>query len=163
VTLPSTCPSHSKHRISYPFHCLRRTKVSGPVKFGITTFVFTVELLALRPTLKLNDHSLSAVRDPLFNTFLSYGQYLEPFRNSQPEDTPHSNPLTVTLNRASPSGGKYQEVPSLAQLQTAQSASTCVCHMCTDIQSGLSTLKQITTYGDDINSKTTHTKNTDGW
>jgi len=63
-----------------------------------------MELLAPRPTLKLNDHPLSAVRDstPYSIHFLSYAAYLEPFIHPQPEDTPRfgdSNPLTRDIKQ----------------------------------------------------------------
>jgi hypothetical protein len=57
------------------FHCLGRTKVSIQVQsFACECFVTKVhfhseELLAPRPTPKLEDHPLSAVRDCLFNIF----------------------------------------------------------------------------------------------
>jgi hypothetical protein len=46
------------------------------------------ELLAPRPTPKLEDHSLSAVRDCLFNLFRSCPPYRRPFLHPQPEDAP---------------------------------------------------------------------------
>jgi hypothetical protein len=45
------------------------------------------ELLAPRPTPKLEDHPLSAVRDCLFNVFAATLHYWRPFLN-QPEDAP---------------------------------------------------------------------------
>jgi hypothetical protein len=57
------------------FRCLGRTKVSVQVRgFVCDYFVIKIrfhgeELLAPRPTPKLEDHPLSAVRDCLFNIF----------------------------------------------------------------------------------------------
>jgi len=41
------------------------------VTFRIKLIVYRVELLASRPTYKLEDYSLSAVRDCLFNVFVA--------------------------------------------------------------------------------------------
>jgi hypothetical protein len=46
------------------------------------------ELLAPRPTPKLEDHPLSAVRDCLFNTFAATLHIWRPFLHPQPEDAP---------------------------------------------------------------------------
>ena len=46
------------------------------------------ELLAPRPTPKLGYHSLSAVRDCLFNTFAAALYIRKPFLHPQPEDAP---------------------------------------------------------------------------
>jgi hypothetical protein len=46
------------------------------------------ELLALRPTLKLEGHSLSAVRDCLFNVFAATLHICRPFLHPQPGDAP---------------------------------------------------------------------------
>jgi hypothetical protein len=54
------------------------------------------ELLAPRATPKLEDHSLSAVRDCLFNVFAATFHNWRPFLHSQPEDAPcrgDRNPL----------------------------------------------------------------------
>jgi hypothetical protein len=57
------------------FRCLGRTKVSVQVRsFVCEHFVtkikfYSEELLALRPTPRLEDHTLLAVRDCLFNIF----------------------------------------------------------------------------------------------
>jgi hypothetical protein len=46
------------------------------------------ELLAPRPTPKLEDHPLSAVRDCLFNVFAATIHIRRPFLHPQPEDAP---------------------------------------------------------------------------
>jgi hypothetical protein len=46
------------------------------------------ELLAPRPTPKLEDHPLSAVRYFLFNVFAATFQIHRPFLHPQPEDVP---------------------------------------------------------------------------
>jgi hypothetical protein len=46
------------------------------------------ELLATRPTPKLEDHPLSAVRDWLFNVFAATLHIRRPFLHPQPEDAP---------------------------------------------------------------------------
>jgi hypothetical protein len=46
------------------------------------------ELLAPRPTPKLDDHPLSAVRDCLFNVFAATLHIRRPFLHPQPEDAP---------------------------------------------------------------------------
>jgi hypothetical protein len=55
------------------FHCLGRAKesvqVRGALKHFATNYFFTVRLLTPRPTPKLEDYPLSAIRDCLFNIF----------------------------------------------------------------------------------------------
>jgi hypothetical protein len=46
------------------------------------------ELLAPRPTPKMEDHPLSAVRDCLFNVFAATLHIQRPFLHPQPEDVP---------------------------------------------------------------------------
>jgi hypothetical protein len=46
------------------------------------------EFLAPRPTPKLEDHPLSAVRDCLFNVFAATLHNWRPFLHPQPEDAP---------------------------------------------------------------------------
>jgi hypothetical protein len=46
------------------------------------------ELLAPRPTPKLEDHPLPAVRDCLFNVFAATLHNWRPFLHTQPEDAP---------------------------------------------------------------------------
>jgi len=46
------------------------------------------ELLAPRPTTKLEDHFLSAVRDCLFNIFAATLHICRPLLHPQPEDAP---------------------------------------------------------------------------
>jgi hypothetical protein len=48
------------------------------------------ELLAPRPTPKLEEHPLSAVRDSLFNVFAATLHKWRPFLHPQPEDAPCS-------------------------------------------------------------------------
>jgi hypothetical protein len=54
----------------------------------INFFFIGEELLAPRPTLKLEDHPLSAVRDCLFNKFAATLHIWRPFLHPQPEDAP---------------------------------------------------------------------------
>jgi hypothetical protein len=57
------------------FRCLGRTKVSVQVRRFVCEYFVKIirfhreELLAPRPTPKLEDHTLSTVRDCLFNMF----------------------------------------------------------------------------------------------
>jgi hypothetical protein len=58
------------------------------------------ELLAPRPTPKLEDHPLSAVRDCLFNVFAATLHICRPLLHPQPEDAPCSSdrdPLYILL------------------------------------------------------------------
>jgi hypothetical protein len=58
------------------------------------------ELLALRPTPKLEDDTLSAVRDCLFNVFAAVLHNWRPFLHPQPEDSPcrgDRDPLNAAL------------------------------------------------------------------
>jgi hypothetical protein len=59
------------------------------------------ELLAPRPTPKLDDHPLSAVRNCLFNVFAAILHIRRPFLHLQPEDAPcrgDRDPLIVGDN-----------------------------------------------------------------
>jgi hypothetical protein len=78
--VPAAClypyPAQSSPYLHIPlFRCLGRTKVSVQVRgFVCEYYVSKIrfkgeELLAPRPTPKLEDHPLSAVRDGLFNIF----------------------------------------------------------------------------------------------
>jgi hypothetical protein len=59
------------------------------VKYFVTSLSFYGEdLLASRPTAKLEDHPMSAVRDCLFNTFAATLHIWRPFLHPQPEDAP---------------------------------------------------------------------------
>jgi hypothetical protein len=51
-------------------------------------FFYGEELLAPRPTTKLEDHPLSAVRNCLFNIFAATLRISRPFLHPQPEDAP---------------------------------------------------------------------------
>jgi hypothetical protein len=68
---PATCP--------YPQLC---------DLFRNMTIVYGEELLAPRPTPKLEDHPLSAVRDCLFNVLPATLHIRRPFLHPQPEDAP---------------------------------------------------------------------------
>jgi hypothetical protein len=66
------------------------------------------ELLAPRPTTKLEDHPLSDVRDCLFNVFAATLHIRRPFLHPQPEDAPcrcDKDPLNLVsyyINAGSP-------------------------------------------------------------
>jgi hypothetical protein len=75
------------------FHCLGRTEGSvrfrGFFRYFVTWLIFYgEELLAPRPTPKLEDHFLSAVRDCLFSIFAATLRIWRPFLQPQPEDAP---------------------------------------------------------------------------
>ena len=75
------------------FHCLFCTKelfqVPNFVKCFVTLLSFYgEELLAPRPTPKLEDHPLSAVCDCLFSIFVATLHIWRPFLHPQPEDAP---------------------------------------------------------------------------
>jgi hypothetical protein len=53
-------------------------------------FFYGEELLAPRPTPKLEDHPFLAVRDCLFNIFAATLHIWKPFLHPQPEDAPCS-------------------------------------------------------------------------
>jgi hypothetical protein len=58
------------------------------------------ELLAPRPTPKLEDHPLSAIRDCLFNVFAATLYNWRPFLHPHPEDAPcrgDRDPLNADL------------------------------------------------------------------
>jgi hypothetical protein len=56
--------------------------------FCNVVILYGEELLAPRPTPKLEDHPLSAVRDCLFNVFAATLHIWRPFLHPQPEDAP---------------------------------------------------------------------------
>jgi hypothetical protein len=70
--------------------CLSCTKqsvqVRGFVVFRNMVICYCEELLAPRPTYKLEDHPLSAIRDCLFNVFAATFHICRPFLHQQPED-----------------------------------------------------------------------------
>jgi hypothetical protein len=75
------------------FHCFSHAKesvqVRGTLKHFITIKIFYGEgLLVPRPTNKLEDHPLSAVRDSLFNIFAATLDNWRTSLHPQPEDTP---------------------------------------------------------------------------
>jgi hypothetical protein len=80
---PATCP--------YPELKLYQRNSLGPrlcIVFRNMVIFYGEELLALRPTPKLEGHPLSAVRDCLFNVFAATFHIWRPFLHPQPEDVP---------------------------------------------------------------------------
>jgi hypothetical protein len=79
--------------IHISFHCLVFTEGSiwfrGFLQYLLTWLIFYgKELLAPRPTPKLEDHLLSAVHDCVFNIFAATLHIWRPFLHPQPEDAP---------------------------------------------------------------------------
>jgi hypothetical protein len=74
------------------FHCLGHAKesvqVRGALKYSVKRIIFMVRGLAPHPTFKLEDHSLSAVRDCLFSLFAATFHIWRPSFHPQPEDAP---------------------------------------------------------------------------
>jgi hypothetical protein len=67
----------------------RSVRFRGFLWYFVTWFIFYgEELLAARPTPKLEDHPLSAVRDCLFKIFAATLHNWRPFLHPQPEDAP---------------------------------------------------------------------------
>jgi hypothetical protein len=58
------------------------------IVFRNVVIFYGEELLAPRPTPKLEDHPLSAVRNCLFNVFAATLHIRRPFLHPQPEDAP---------------------------------------------------------------------------
>jgi hypothetical protein len=87
---PATCPYPEP--AEFPFRSWCRTKESVPVRgfvgCFVTSYFFYGELLAPRPTPKLEDHPLSAVRVCLFHIFAATLHNWRPFVHPQPEDAP---------------------------------------------------------------------------
>jgi hypothetical protein len=82
------CP---KSHIPFPLLKLYQRISPGPSlcqMFRNVVIFYGEELLVPRPTPKLEDHSLSAVRDCLFNVFAATLHIRRPFLNPQPEDVP---------------------------------------------------------------------------
>jgi len=73
--VPATCP-YPKDQSSSLWVVRNMTRFYGG------------ELLAPRPTPKLEDHPSSAVRDCLFNIFAAIHHNWRPFLHPQPEDAP---------------------------------------------------------------------------
>jgi hypothetical protein len=75
------------------FHCLVRATESGQVRGALRHFV-TIKnvcgevLLAPRPIPNLEDYTLSAVRDWLFNMFAATLRIWRPSLHPHPEDAP---------------------------------------------------------------------------
>jgi hypothetical protein len=68
--------------------------------FRNTIRFYGEEFLALRPTPKLEDRPLSAVRDCIFDIFAAAPPYWRPFLHPQPEDAPFRcdrDPLITVL------------------------------------------------------------------
>ena len=76
-------------------------KFRGVLQYFVTWLVFSgEELLAPRPTPRLEDHHLSAVRYCLFNTFAATLHIWRSFLHPQPKDAPCSgdrDPLTTVI------------------------------------------------------------------
>jgi hypothetical protein len=75
---PATCP--------YPEPMQRISPGQRLCQMFRNVIIFYGELLAPRPTPKLEDHPLSAVRDCLFNVFTATLHIRRPFLHVQPED-----------------------------------------------------------------------------
>ena len=98
VSLPKPCmhvsPTHTICRThSYFFPLLsfyrRINWFRGFLQYFLTWLIFYgKELLAPRPTPKLEDHLLSAVHDCVFNIFAATLHIWRPFLHLQPEDAP---------------------------------------------------------------------------
>jgi hypothetical protein len=70
------------------------------IRFVIWLSFYGEELLPPRPTLNLEDHLVSAVRECLFNIFAATLHICRPFLQPQPEDAPcrgDRNPLITEL------------------------------------------------------------------
>jgi hypothetical protein len=70
------------------------------ILFRNIVIIYGEELLAPRPTPKLEDHPLSAVRDCLFNVYAATLHNGRPFLRPQPEDAPcrgDGDPLNTGL------------------------------------------------------------------
>jgi len=80
LTSAATCP--------YPDPKYQFTSEAFCVTIRNNIRVYGKELLAPRPTPKVEDHNLSAVRDCLFNIFAATLPYWRPFLYPQPEDAP---------------------------------------------------------------------------
>ena len=66
--------------------CLQRKHLAH--EYFLTIFFYGEELLAPRPTPKLEDHPLSAVQRLLIQFIRSYPPYRRPFLHPQTEDAP---------------------------------------------------------------------------
>src|SRR5215470_11032516 len=84
------------------------------------------ELLAPRPTHKLEDHPLSPVRDCLFNVFAATLHNWRPFLHPQPEDAPcrgDKDPLNTAPS--DPPSSNAGTVPQIRQRPTAATSLPC--------------------------------------
>jgi hypothetical protein len=93
LTLTYACSSHSMFQNSCPFPVAGVVRKIGPgprllCLIRNVMIVYGEELLAPRPTPKMEDHILSAVRDRLFIVFAATLHNWRPFLHSQPEDAP---------------------------------------------------------------------------
>jgi len=86
--VPATCPYLQPALSSQYPHILLEVR-SFLCEHLVTIYFYGEQLLAPRPTPKLEDHHLSAVRHCLFNIFVSILPYLRPFFHPQPEDAPY--------------------------------------------------------------------------
>ena len=105
--VPTTCPYPEPARSSPHPHILLPEDTNSHVPFPLLRLYQRIspgprhlypfrnkgnfygeELLAPRPTPKLEDHPLSAVRDCLFNIFAATLHNWRPFLHPQPEDAP---------------------------------------------------------------------------
>jgi hypothetical protein len=81
-----------RSNLTFFFHCLGRTKesiqVRGALKHIATIIFLRWGVVAPRPTPKLEDHPLSAVRDWLFNIFAAPLRNWRTSLHPQPEDVP---------------------------------------------------------------------------
>jgi hypothetical protein len=83
-------PEGSLPHSQEPATCPQRISPGSRLCVVIRNLVISYgeELLAPRPTLKLEGHPLSAVRDWLFNVFAATLHIRRPFLHPQPEDAP---------------------------------------------------------------------------
>jgi hypothetical protein len=93
VTLTYTCSSHSMFQNSWPFSVAgvvpkKRSRPEYFCLFRNIIIFYGEELLAPRPTPKLEDNPLSVVRDCLFNVFAATFRTWRPFLHPKPEDAP---------------------------------------------------------------------------
>ena len=100
IPLQGTCPiqapniPHTKCHISFSLLMLDQSISTGPrLTLWLVSqhdkFFMMRSLLAPRPTPKLEDQTLSAVRECSFNNNRSYTPYWRPFLHPQPEDAPY--------------------------------------------------------------------------
>jgi len=87
--VPATCLSLSWARsIQFTAACQTISPRPRPCEMLRNVVKFYGELLSPRPTPKLDDHTLSAVRYRLFNIFAAAIHIWRPFIHPHPEDAP---------------------------------------------------------------------------